>query len=194
LANGIWLPSVQEYKIRCQRHSYGTKFTVAQIIAATSRMREEFGYRGELVIGDLSKRSGGAYGPHRSHQNGRDVDVWLPIRGGKYKRDPQRCRYCNTDYCRPDPSEVDWDATWQLVKALAAIGHDKESPVKEIFLDRTLHSELADAARRDGISETDVRRYVQYRGRNALVKDSPGHVHHMHVRFRCGEDTDSCIE
>jgi len=192
LANGITLPRQDDYLIRCQPHSYGTRYTVQSIISAASRMRGEFRYQGELIIGDLSKRSGGAYGPHRSHQNGRDVDVWLPVRSGEYARAP-RCEHCNTDYCRPTPEEVDWDATWLLIKSLAAIGTDQVNPVKEIYLDRDLHDELRAAIARDGVTKEKLRTYVQHHGNTALVRHSKGHVHHIHVRFRCGGG-EACIE
>ncbi|MBK6515916.1 MAG: penicillin-insensitive murein endopeptidase [Polyangiaceae bacterium] len=54
-------------------------------------------YRGQIVIGDVSRRDGGPFGRHRSHRTGRDVDIWLPVIGGAYRSDP-KCANCGTGW------------------------------------------------------------------------------------------------
>jgi len=153
---------------------------------ALASFRNRSGYRGELVVGDLSQAGGGSYGPHRSHQSGRDVDLWLPISGGAYRRG---CVRCGTDLCRPEPHEVDWRATWQLVQALAARGS-----AQDIFLAWQLHPQLRRAASELGAPEPELDRTIQHpvRGRATLVKHAAGHTHHLHVRFRCPANDPGC--
>lgn len=183
ILHALQLPPAPDYTIRCPAHAHGTSATIGELMHALARMRN-LGYRGELVVGDISRLDGGQYGPHKSHQSGRDVDIWLPIRGGRYARG---CPRCTTDLCRPEPGQVDWRATWQLVQSLAERG-----AVEDIFLDWSLHPKLAQAASDLGVPDAEVLRQIQhpFRGRPTLIKHSDGHVHHMHVRFRDPPATD----
>lgn len=197
LVNGAQLPESTLYHIRCKTTSFATGYTIEAIIGGARLLRAEYG--GELIIGDISREDGGPFGDHRSHQSGRDADIWLPILGGKYRRsrDPNDgCWHCWTEFCRPLSNEVDWDATWRMIKSLARIGTDdypERSPVKEIFLDRTLHGHLRAAIARDGFRRGDINRFVQRReGAPALVQHGSRHVQHIHVRFRCPPGDAEC--
>ena len=176
ILHALQLPPSPDYLLRCPAHAHGTSATIGALMAALAGMRNH-GYHGELVVGDISRLDGGRYGPHKSHQSGRDVDIWLPIRHGRYARG---CSRCGTDLCRPEPEDVDWRATWQLVQSLAERG-----AVEVIFLDWTLHPALAQAARDLGVPDAEVQRLLQHpvRGRPTLVQHSDGHIHHLHVRF-----------
>jgi murein endopeptidase len=187
LVHAITLPPSPDYTIRCPAHAHASSATVTELMLALASFRNRSDYHGELVVGDLSQHDGGRYGPHRSHQSGRDVDLWLPVRGGHYRRG---CIHCGTDLCRPSPREVDWPATWQLVQALASRG-----AVQDIFLDWSLQPALRAAARQQGAPTTQLERQIQHpvRGRAALVKHAAGHIHHLHVRFRCPAHDPGCI-
>lgn len=185
LERGLQLPAHPDYDLRCPFNAHASSFTAAHLLAAIADLRRD--YRGQLVLGDLSREDGGAYGPHLSHQSGRDVDVWLPIVGGQYRAAPE-CRRCGTPWCRPEPTEIDWRATWRLVAALARTG-----AVRQIFLDRSHHAALREAARAAGLDDAALARAIQARpGAPALVTHSAGHTRHLHVRFRCGPDEPSC--
>ena len=187
LEHALQLPPSPDYTIRCPAHAYASSTTANELMQALTSFRNHSGYRGELVIGDLSLPAGGRYGPHRSHQSGRDVDLWLPIAGGRYRRG---CVRCGTDLCRPEPHEVDWRATWQLVHALASNGR-----AQDIFLAWELHPQLRRAARALGVPEPELAQAIQHpvRGRAALVKHAAGHTQHLHVRFRCPPDDPGCV-
>lgn len=186
LRDALRLPPHPDYDLRCPTNAHASSATAAALLAGLARLRER--YRGQIVVGDLSRAEGGAYGPHLSHQSGRDVDLWLPVVGGLYRAAPA-CRRCGTPWCRPAPDEVDWQATWALIEALAATG-----AVQQIFLDRRLHPRLRAAARDAGRDEDSLARAVQRRpGAPALVTHGAGHTRHIHVRFRCGPDESSCL-
>lgn len=186
LEAGLRLPPDPRYDLRCPGHAYASSATAGALLSGLGALRE--GYRGQLVVGDLSLAEGGRYGPHRSHQSGRDVDLWLPIIGGLYRSSPA-CERCGTSWCRPEPDEVDWRATWALVDALVQTGS-----VQQIFLDRALLPRLREAARAAGLDAAALRRAVQERpGAPALVTHSAGHRHHLHIRFRCGADEAACV-
>ncbi len=187
LEHALRLPPSPDYLIRCPAHAHASSSTTHELMQALSAFRNHSAYRGEIVVGDLSQAAGGRYGPHRSHQSGRDVDLWLPIVGGRYRRG---CVRCGTDLCRPDASEVDWRATWQLVHALATRGS-----AQDIFLARELQPSLRRAARELGVPEPELEQTIQHptRGRPTLIKHAAGHTHHLHVRFRCPPDNHACI-
>ena len=188
LKDGVTLHATDFFDVRCTRHAVASSHTLHQLQTAMVRLREVYNYHGQIVVGDLSKQDGGGYGRHMSHQSGRDVDIWLPIEHGVYRSDAQRCAHCGTTWCRPDPIEVDWDAAFRLVQAL----HDTGA-IQNVFLDRALHPALRDAARRAGLSPTDIDRMVQPRaGIPAVVTHSDNHEHHVHVRFRCGPEDAGC--
>lgn len=185
LKHALQLPPSQDYDLRCPTHAHASSYTAHHLLNAIAKLRVR--YRGKLVIGDLSREDGGSYGPHLSHQSGRDVDIWLPRRAGYYREDPS-CLHCKTPWCRPEPAEVDWPATWELVRVLA----DTDA-VRQIFLDRSLHPALRAAARAAGADEETITRIIQPRVRApALVTHVPRHIHHIHVRFRCGPDEPTC--
>jgi LysM repeat protein len=180
------LPS-EVASVRCAAHAYATGHTVAALLRGIAEFRAE-GYTGELMIAELSALDGG-YGPHRSHQTGRDVDIWLLPKGGRYRRG---CPNCSTDACRPGPDEVDWRATWRLIRALHATGQ-----VKEIFLSHWMQQGLYNAARGLGETQVVLLSLIQYprpKGHPAVVMHVDGHVHHFHVRFKCDPADEWCSD
>ena len=187
LVHALALPPSPDYTIRCPAHAHASSATVTELMLALASFRNRSGYHGELVVGDLSQHAGGRYGPHRSHQSGRDADLWLPVRGGRYRRG---CVRCGTDLCRPGPHEVDWAATWQLIQALASRG-----AAQDIFLDWSLQPALRAAAVLEGVPAAQLAHQIQHpvRGRAALVKHAAGHIHHLHVRFRCPANDPGCL-
>lgn len=186
LVHALQLPPSPDYTIRCPAHAYASSATIAELMRAIADFRNRSGYRGELVVGDLSQSGGGRYGPHRSHQSGRDVDLWLPVRGGRHRRG---CAHCGTDLCRPGPDEIDWATAWSLVQALAARGS-----VQDIFLAWESQPALRRAAVEAGTPDAELARQIQHpvRGRGSLIKHAAGHTRHLHVRFRCPPDDPDC--
>jgi hypothetical protein len=173
------------YELRCPAHAFASSHTIDKLLAALTDLRGR--YDGQLIVGDLSREPGGAYGHHASHQTGRDVDIWLPVLGGCYRATPD-CDHCRTQWCRPLLDEIDWAATWDLIVALRAT-----DAVQNIFLDRSLHPLLRAAARAAGAPGPDVDATIRSEpGAVALVSHSNNHTQHIHVRFRCGPDESGC--
>jgi penicillin-insensitive murein endopeptidase len=81
LRDGVALPSTGDgWEVppswRYRHATYGTDELVDAVIRVGRRLaREHPGSR--LEVGDLSDRGGGRSSRHRSHQNGRDVDLFL---------------------------------------------------------------------------------------------------------------------
>lgn len=181
------LPGSDEYDLRCAMNAYATPATAGHLLTALANLRARLRYRGQIVIGDLSREDGGAFGKHMSHQTGHDVDIWLPHRAGYYREEPA-CTRCATPWCRPRIDEIDWKATWQLIASLRATG-----AIKQIFLDRQLHGELREAARAAGVGEDEVQRLIPgVAVGTALVLHADRHTRHIHVRFVCDPAAFAC--
>lgn len=178
-------PSSPYYDLRCPAHAFASSHTIDKLLVALTDLRGR--YDGQLIVGDLSREPGGAYGHHASHQTGRDVDIWLPVLGGCYRATPG-CGHCGTQWCRPLADEIDWAATWTLIATLRATG-----AIQNIFLDRSLHPELRAAARAAGLPGPEVDTTIRSEaGAVALVSHSNDHTQHIHVRFRCGPNESGC--
>jgi len=178
LVNGVELPELpQLYTRRSPEKSYGSSHTIRALIVGIANFRRLARFDGEVVINAISMPRGGRFRPHRSHQSGRDADIRLPARPGVKHA--------------PSPQEVDWMATWRLLSALIATGE-----VQYIFLDYSLQKRLYAVARAAGVSKPQLAEVLQWpreaRSNHGIVRHSPGHKSHFHVRMRCGSQEKQC--
>ena len=179
LLHGVQLPENEDlYTVRRPDFAYGSSHMVENLQLALAKFRTQSDFPHELIISDMSRPRGGRYGHHDSHQSGRDVDIWLP----------------RTDDVEPgkppaSASQIDWPATWSLVKALIRTGE-----VQYIFLTRTRQRLLYKAAQADGFDKVALGDILQYprRAQTAIVRHASGHTKHMHVRFRCAPSERYC--
>ena len=179
LLHGVQLPQNEElYTVRRPDFAFGSTHMVQNLQLALAKFRSHSDYAHELIVSDMSKRRGGRYGHHDSHQSGRDVDIWLP----------------RTDEVEPgkppgSASQINWPATWSLVKALIRTGE-----VQYIFLTRARQRLLYKAAQADGFDRVALGEILQYprRAQTAIVRHASGHTKHMHVRFRCAPSERHC--
>ncbi len=179
LMGGVQLPESDDYTIRNPERSYGTSHAVLQIQRALADFRLRSGYRGEILIADMSRKGGGRLRPHRSHQTGRDADIRLPKLSGIPRGKS------------PTMDEIDWRAAWHLIAAFVDTGE-----VEYIFLDYRRQRRLYKAARALGVSTERLRAVMQYpdgpHARHGIVRHAKGHTIHIHVRIKCAPDDVTC--
>ncbi|MDH5675214.1 MAG: penicillin-insensitive murein endopeptidase [Myxococcales bacterium] len=172
LRGGIQLPRNDAlYIVRDPAQSYGSSHTIDLLQRGIAKFRAVSGFDRQIVIGDISRRRGGRFRPHRSHRSGRDVDIRLPLaRGVPEGTVPTRI------------DDVDWDASWALIKALLDTGK-----VQFIFLSRSRQRPLQRAAKRAGMGDEELAPLLEYpsRGGRAVIRHAGGHTKHFHVRFAC---------
>jgi LysM repeat protein len=191
LDGGIQLPPSAHYERVNPRLHFATGHTLKHLQQAIARFRQLYRYKGVLVISDLSQQGGGPLPPHKSHQSGRDVDIWLPaLKGTFFPRDLKNDR-------KPRNEEINWYAAWGLVESLLSTGQ-----IKYIFLDSALHPRLYAAASSMG-ADPELRAEIQGRPDDdpdlvartrlrATIRHADGHTGHIHVRFECPPDDDVC--
>ncbi len=189
LENGIQLPENTAYTLKSKNIMWGSAYLITNLHKAIVTFRQDVDYDGALIVSDISKKQGGHFDPHKSHQAGRDVDIWLPTLRGVYKT-----KYLGdgrTKERRPFWYEVDWYATWGLMRALIKTG-----AVEAIFLDRILQPYVFNAAKNMGATQEELEAWIQwpakYNNGKVFVQHSADHYSHIHVRFRCAPWESEC--
>lgn len=144
----------------------------------------------KLQVGELSGPSGGNIPGHRSHENGRDVDLgfyFVDVETGQSVNLP---RFVNLTRrgARLDARALRFDdeRNWRLVEALAT---DETAPVQHAFVHRDIRARLLRTGKRLGASAELLERVER-------IVISPGvahpHRNHFHVRIYCpAEDVTS---
>lgn len=182
LQNGREMPAEGRGFVRKNDKAiYGTDESVAVTMWALGRITEVFTGTAPAVVGDLSRQGGGRLKPHLSHQNGRDIDL------GYYLND----NAASNHFVTVDANSMDLIKTWKLIDLLLSTGR-----VELMLIDRSLHRALYDSALELGWSEQDLDELfeapVGNGKRQGVIRHSPGHKHHFHVRFKCPEKDKRC--
>ena len=75
---------------------------------------------------------------------------------------------------------MDWEATWHLIRAFIESGE-----VRYVFLSRQRQISLYKAALSCGATPEELEPIIQYprTEKVGIVRHSPGHTGHIHVRF-----------
>lgn len=178
LVNGVRLPESPMVHILDEDKVWGTSHTVEHLQEAIAVFRHTTGYENPLTVSSISLEKGGRFRPHSSHQTGRDVDIRLPRKPGAAKGEA--------------PSSVDWTLTWRLIQALVDTGE-----VEYIFVSWSRQKYLRRAAQSAGATKAELDKLIQYPRKantnKGVVRHSPGHNVHLHVRFTCTPGNERCV-
>ncbi len=211
LLRGVALPPVGAgYEVprawRPRGRQFATEEVVRWLTSSFSSVNTAFP-DSLAAIGDLSAAGGGRSGEHRSHETGRDIDIFfyavdwegrpyrLPEAMPRFGPDGLAVSWSRADRGWRDPTPIplvrfDTRRTWALVRSLMT---DGGVDVQYIFIQRNLAQMLIEAARRDGEDPALLARAA------ALLRQPAGvdpHDDHMHVRVACsaGDRTLGCLD
>jgi penicillin-insensitive murein endopeptidase len=180
---------------RPRRSNYGTDELVG-VLARAARQVAAVLPGGVAAIGDLSRQSGGPSLEHKSHQDGRDVDIFFyavdsggrPVRPReamlRFGPDGHAVRWSPARGLAPPSQPVPSDRfdaarNWALVRALLT---DGAAEVQWIFVQHALGALMLRAAAEAGDDPALV-------ARAAIIihepTDAEAHDDHMHVRLYC---------
>jgi LysM repeat protein len=186
LENAIQFPANEQlYKRRAPNIMWCASYMAEHLQWAIAKFRYTYEFEGDMVVADMSQRHGGHLEPHKSHQAGRDVDIWLPTLKGVYKRDHLEKER------KPFWPEVDWFALYGFLRAL----HETKA-VHAVFLDYQLQPLVYEAAKLMGATDQELDEMITWpkgeHSRTSLLQHSAGHLQHIHVRFKCGPKDVDC--
>lgn len=168
LVNGVPFPAqFPGYRLREEGRTYTTPEVVGALLDAIDSVREKYPETCDLYLGDFSTVTGGSASHHRSHQNGRDVDIGMYAKGN---RPLDQLVSMNED-------NLDVPKTWHLMENII-----RSQRVQYIFLDRRIQKLLYDYALSHGSDPVYLDRLFGA-AKGALVMHVPNHDNHMHVRF-----------
>ncbi|HVZ87894.1 MAG TPA: penicillin-insensitive murein endopeptidase [Polyangia bacterium] len=183
---------------RSRHANYGTEPLVSAVTRAARAVERE-APGGLAAVGDLSHRTGGGSAQHKSHQDGRDVDIFYyavdsarrPVRLTDamlhFAPDGRAFRWSPPQGMRPParpvpPLRFDARRNWTFVRALLT---DPDTEVQWIFMQRSLGAALLAEAAAAGDDPALL-------ARAAFIihqpNDSEPHDDHMHIRLYCGPD------
>ena len=174
LPSGIQLPGGKHYVVKNSNNAWGTGDTIRLIQSAVSGYRRDWRSSPMIHIGDISKKGGGKFPPHHSHQHGKDVDIGYVLKGEK--ADEKRFVSANS-------KNLDVARSWDLIRAFL-----DTDEIKYIFMDHTIQKMMYEHAKAQGVSKDTLDELFQYprtkvRG-HGMIRHAAGHVNHFHVRFR----------
>lgn len=165
---------------------WGTTELVSLVHHVASRVDEAVPGGPRLQVGELSRKGGGDIPGHRSHENGRDVDLgfyFIDRRGEPIETDSfVPVRWHGKAAYRGKRIRFDDERNWRLVEALLS---QTEVPVQYIFTHPTIRKRLLRTAHR-------LRAPAEIRERVKRVMLRAGtsnpHRNHFHVRVYCDPD------
>lgn len=169
LRNGMRLDDGNGFTVRDPARSWGNQATVLSISNGIARVQARFIDAPALVVHDLSYERGGPISPHRSHQNGLDVDI------SYYRTDcSARCEWTTVR-----PEQLDVARQWYLFRFWI-----QQGMVEYIFVDRDLQVPLYEYAAARGASPEELAEWFEYpHGNSAIIRHERGHDDHFHARF-----------
>ena len=182
LVNGVALPKRGPgfRRIHAKRF-YGTDETIALLRYLGAKLQQAYPGSQPLLVGAISKKSGGKAGNHKSHQNGIDVD-WAYLELGN----PERRHYNG----KVKAHQLDYEKNWFIFESAILTGR-----IQSIFVDQAMLRPLYKAAVNAGWSEASLVPIFgnrDFKGSRRMIRHWPGHTYHAHVRFKCSPGDSAC--
>jgi penicillin-insensitive murein DD-endopeptidase len=191
LAGAVRLRGSKVLRQREGNHSWGLPQLVHMLQhTATVVARKHRG--SQMLVGDLSGRTGGHLDHHSSHQTGRDADVGFYVMNSKGK--PMAVKrfipFDDAGNARDAPGvRFDEARNWTMVEAMLK---DDKASVRYMFITNALRAKLLAYAAKKHVPKELVERAA---GVMMSPNDADLHDDHVHVRIACPESTrDACIE
>lgn len=186
LVKGAELPDKGPGYVSFKPYRSGTWQLIHTLMAGIAEVLMRFPQTAPVVIGDLSRTDGRHLHPHRSHQNGLDVDVGYYLANNRAAR-----TFIPVASGRGTHSAMDAEKTLSLIEAFLRTGW-----VDMIFIDSRVQQALHEAASARGWSDSLLRRVFQVHCPGGcpqpIIRHSKGHINHMHLRVRCDPASDGC--
>jgi penicillin-insensitive murein DD-endopeptidase len=172
-------------------HHFGVPRLVEAVASAAGEVDRQRPGGAPLMIGDLSRRTGGRIPHHASHRSGRDVDLLFYaettagesiVNPGFFKFGPDGLAFVPNERGGGRYIRLDLARQWLLIKALLAA---PQANVQWMFVSLPVEALITDYARSRGEDAE-----VVWHAESVMLqpKDSLPHDDHMHLRTACTPD------
>ncbi len=145
--------------------AWGTQETIEQCMSAIREVKRQYPDAPPLRVNQISAKDGGYLRPHKSHQNGRDVDLAFYYPTADPVRAREREKY------------IDVAKNWALLKALVTL-----TDVQFILVDKRVQKVIYEYALKSGENKAWLDSLFNA-GRDSAVMHARRHRDHFHVRF-----------
>lgn len=165
MVNAMQFPQGDDWIVVTPAGAWATEETVNYLAEAIRDVRARFPNAPPLRVNGMSHKEGGYMRPHKSHQNGRDVDV------GFY--------YPTVDPIRTRAREevIDVGMNWEFIRSVLV-----KTDVQMILVDRRVRKVIYDHAVRAGEDKAWLDSIFND-GPTGVVRHARGHRDHFHIRF-----------
>lgn len=186
LEDGILLPAQGDGFVRVNSPdtSWGAGMMISLLTNASAFYVKYFSPNYKVHIASIAQEKGGAYGPHKSHQNGLDGDVY-------YMGQTRYGTVLNPDGTVSEKfdAQKNWDFWRILVLQEMDVGARTVPAVYMIFIHPTLKTYLCGWAKDRGLIENPIDKEILRR-----LWPTAGHDTHFHVRLRCSPYYKDCLQ
>lgn len=165
MVNAVRFPDGPDWIVVSPEKAWTTEETVHYLTQVIRELRGRYPDAPLLRVNQISARDGGYIRPHKSHQNGRDVDLGFFYPGGNVVRAREREKY------------IDPVMNWALIRALVT-----HADVQVILVDRRVQKVLYDHALKIGEDKAWLDSLF-HAGAKSILQHARGHRDHFHVRF-----------
>jgi LysM repeat protein len=183
LKHGRHLGKGRGYRLRFPNNAYGTEDVNNMLRKCAREVAVRFPGTAKLLIGDISRPTGGSFPPHSSHQSGRDADVGYYLGGNLQNKTLHKVAASHLDYAK----------NWTLLRCYLKTGR-----VVRLYMDTSIQKGYVRYLRKRKLLSSDTidRLFgaVAPNPRRALIRHAPGHDTHLHVRFSCPVGDAKCAE
>jgi penicillin-insensitive murein endopeptidase len=186
LQNGVLLPESGEgfVRVNAPTTSWGAGMMISLLTKASAFYVTHFSPNYKVHIASIAQQNGGAYGPHKSHQNGLDGDVYFM--GQTRYESVLDANGAVTDKFDP---QKNWDFWRLLVSQQMSVNGTARSAVYMIFIHPTLKTYLCGWAKDQGLLNNPLDLEILKR-----LWPTIGHDTHFHVRLRCSPYYTECLQ
>jgi penicillin-insensitive murein endopeptidase len=172
--------------IHPEQNRYFGNYAAIEFLVKSSVLLDRLLPGMKLEVGDLSREKGGRLPPHKSHQNGLDIDIGFFRKGVKQNYYGKSVVNGN----RVD-SSFDQALQWKFFKSMMTYYHDK---IYFILLHPAVKRAMCAEAARAGdlVKGQDVDPIVMHTLRRLVGESS--HYNHFHVRMKCPSKDERCVQ
>lgn len=171
------------YRLRFPKNAFGLPRVLAAVRTCSAHVADTHVGTADILVGDISRPTGGHFPPHVSHQSGRDADIGYYLAGNTQ----------NATMHRVGASHVDHDKNWSLLRCLL-----EQDRVVRVYMDHRIQAAMARHLEKKGaLDAAQLARLFEVRAAEpatALIRHASGHDTHIHVRFACEESDAGCLE